>query len=165
MSESFTAEEVVRLRRLLEEDAIRKTKMLYSHYMDTGQIDALADLFTEDAVCEFGPYGQWQGRETIRSNYWSVFKDGGSQTFFAMHNTSDHFVRVTSDTTAEGRSYLIDVVTGRAADEMPIVWFGVYDETYRRVNDDWLIEYCRLQFLWPERNTGDDFPGNFSYKD
>ena len=38
--------------------------------MDSGQIDALGDIFTEDAVCEFGPeYGNWEGRETIRANY------------------------------------------------------------------------------------------------
>ena len=66
----FTDGEIKELRELLEKEKIRKLKQLYSHLMDSHQIDALADIFTEDAVCEFGPeYGNWEGRETIRTNY------------------------------------------------------------------------------------------------
>ncbi|MBT6586446.1 MAG: SnoaL-like domain-containing protein, partial [Gammaproteobacteria bacterium] len=54
----FNEEEIRELRELLEKEKIRKLKQLYSHLMDSGQIDALADIFTEDAICEFGPeYG------------------------------------------------------------------------------------------------------------
>ena len=78
MSE-FTADEMQELRELLEKEKIRKLKQLYSHLMDNGQIDALADIFTEDAVCEFGPeYGNWEGRETIRANYHGVFDMTGN---------------------------------------------------------------------------------------
>ena len=37
----FSAEEVRRLRMLLEEDAIRQVRILYSQYMDAAQIDDL----------------------------------------------------------------------------------------------------------------------------
>ena len=71
----FTDGEIKELRELLEKEKIRKLKQLYSHLMDSHQIDALADIFTEDAVCEFGPeYGNWEGRETIRTNYKGVFE-------------------------------------------------------------------------------------------
>ena len=59
----FSYEEIQKLRELLEVEAIRKLRNLYAHLLDSGDIDALAALFTEDAVCEFGPYGEWHGRE------------------------------------------------------------------------------------------------------
>jgi len=32
--------------------------------LDSGDLKALVDLYTEDAVCEFGPYGSWHGCDT-----------------------------------------------------------------------------------------------------
>ena len=57
---------------LLEIERIRKLRVLYSYYLDAGEFDALAALFCEDAVCEFGPFGVWTGRSTIAENYKNV---------------------------------------------------------------------------------------------
>ena len=161
--ESFTPEEIRSLKRLLEIEAIRKVKNLYSQYMDSGRIDELAELFTENALCEFGPeYGNWIGRETIRTNYKSVITGPGSVLFGAMHNTGNHWIELTGPTTAVGRSYLIDVATTTPADQMPIVWFGLYDEAYEKVDGKWLVSRCSLQFMWPKRmNTEGFVPGKF----
>jgi len=157
MTYELTADEVHRLRGLLAEDDIRKTKVLYSQLMDAGRIDELAGLFTEDAVCVFGRFGEWHGREEIRTNLAAVDRDHHhSLPFHAMHATTDHWVELTGPDTAIGRSYLIDLITGTAADDQPIVILGTYDETYRKVDDSWLIERCVLHFLWPERQMADD---------
>ena len=145
-------DEIQALRDLLEIEKIRKVKLLYSHLMDSGQIDALADLFTEDAICEFGPeYGNWEGRETIRSNYHGVFDE--QNHFDTMHHGTNHYVELTGQDTATGRSYLIDIVTTTKPEDQPIVWFGLYDEDYLKVAGQWLIKRCSLQFLWPTRMT------------
>ena len=157
----LTADELRRLRTLLQVEDIRKTRLLYSQYMDHQNIDELANLFTEDALCEFGPYGEWRGRETIRSNYQSVFSGDSSALFYSMHHCNNHWVELTSATTAVGRSYLIDVVTPTPKDENPVLWFGVYDERYEHIGDRWLIARCSLQFLWPERHVSDDFTAEF----
>ena len=157
MSE-LTNEELAKVRELLEIEAIRKTKLLYSHLMDTGRVDDLAEIFTEDAVCEFGPYGTWESRETIRAKYHEIEQ---GNIFLAMHGTCDHLVELTGPDTATGRSYLFEPATGKAADENPFIYLGVYDERYRKVDGRWLIEYCALQFLWPERNVSEGFPGGF----
>lgn len=149
------ASELHELRQLLDKEKIRRVKQLYSHFMDDGQIDALADLFTEDAVCEFGEFGNWEGRETIRTNYKGVF--GGQEKFSAMHHCTNHYVDLTGPDTATGRCYLIDVMTKKQPDEQPIVWFGLYDEHYRKVDGQWLISRCALQFLWPSRITVPSF--------
>jgi ketosteroid isomerase-like protein len=148
----FTDGEIKELRELLEKEKIRKLKQLYSHLMDSHQIDALADIFTEDAVCEFGPeYGNWEGRETIRTNYKGVFE--GQEQFGAMHHITNHYIDMTGPDTAKGRSYLLDAVTTVEPEEQPIMWLGLYDEEYRKVDGQWLISKCSLQFLWPQRMT------------
>ena len=148
----FTDGEIKELRELLEKEKIRKLKQLYSHLMDSHQIDALADIFTEDAVCEFGPeYGNWEGRETIRTNYRGVFE--GQAQFSAMHHITNLYIDMTGPDTAKGRSYLLDAVTTVEPEEQPIMWLGLYDEEYRKVDGQWLISKCSLQFLWPQRMT------------
>ena len=43
----FSSEEIKKLRELLEIEAIRKVRLLYSQLLDSGEIDALVALFTE----------------------------------------------------------------------------------------------------------------------
>jgi len=158
----FTPEEVTRLRRLLEIEAVREVRQNYSTYLDTLQIDKLADLYTENALCEFGPYGEWRGRETIRENYRGVMTGGGAALFNSMHHNTNHCVELVSATQATGRSYLIDVVTTAEKTEQPVLWYGVYDEAYEKVGDTWLIARCSLQFLWPERHLSQSFTNTFA---
>ena len=157
----LTSEEIRQLRELLEYEAIRKVRNLYSHFLDVGDLDALAALFTEDALCEFGPYGQWQGRQNIRENYEQVFLTQIKQTFGSMHNTGNHWIELKSPTTAGGRIYLIDALTNADPTTNPFEWLGVYDDAYEKVDGTWLIERMTLQFLWPKRQMTDGFPGPF----
>ena len=104
----LTDEELQKVRQMIEIDEIKRTKLLYSHLMDTVRIDDLAEIFTEDAICEFGAFGTWEGRETIRANYHEVEKD--VPPFGAMHGTCDHLVELTGPDTARGRSYLLSLI-------------------------------------------------------
>ncbi len=153
----FTSEEIQKLRELLEIEAIRKVRTLYTHLLDGGDIGALAALFTEDALCEFGPYGEWRGRETIRHNYQQVFSAQIKDTFGSLHNTGNHWIELTGPTTAVGRSYLIDVLTHTDPATNPVEWFGLYDDAYQKVEGAWLIERISLQFLWPQRQFTNGF--------
>jgi hypothetical protein len=160
----FTSEEIKKLRELLEIEAIRKVRLLYSQLLDSGEIDALAAIFTKDALCEFGPYGEWRGRKRIRASYQQVFGEQIKQTFGSLHNTGNHWVELTSPTTAVGRSYLIDVLTHTDSAANPIEWFGLYDDAYEKVDGVWLIKRISLQFLWPKRQLTDGFPEPFPPK-
>ena len=162
---SFSPEEITRLRELLDIEAIRKVGVLYSQYLDSDYLEALAELFTEDAVCEFGPYGQWVGRETIYKNYVEVERTSGpnpgSKPYQAMHANTNHWVEMTGPDTAVGRRYLLDLLTNRAPDQHPFIWLAVYDEEYRRVAGSWQISRSTIQFLWPEKHLTGAFPGTF----
>jgi hypothetical protein len=156
---AFTSEEIMRLRELLDIEAIRKTKLLYSQLMDSRDVDGLAEIFAEDAICEFGPYGEWHGRETIRSNYREVFKEAGPYDGF--HVTTNQWVELTSATTAVSRTYLIDTQHEPDPRTNPVIWYGLYDEEYVKVGTEWKISRCTLQFLWPRRLITGEWPGPF----
>lgn len=164
MSGEFTAEEVKRLRTLLDIEDIRKLGLLYSQLQDHAYLDQLADIFTEDALCEFGPYGTWNGRPEIRENYAKVKEANGGSSFSALHANSHHWIEMTGPDTAVGRRYLLDLMTTRPKDQSPFIWLGLYDEEYRRVDGKWLIARTTLQFLWPEKHLTGDFPGTFPPK-
>ena len=59
------------IEEVLETEAIRKLRVLYSHYYDGERLDDLVGLFTEDAICELGPDfgGDWVGQAQIRANF------------------------------------------------------------------------------------------------
>ena len=144
------------LEELVEKEKIKELKVIYVHLLDTVNIDELVGLFTDDAICEFGPeYGMWEGKETIEKNYRNVYAEFGH--FETMHHVTNHYIELLSSTKARGRSYLIDALTDTPAEKQPITWLGVYDEEYRKEQGKWLISKSSLQFLWPKRMVMDDF--------
>ncbi len=146
---------------LLEIEAIRKQRVLYSYYLDAGELEKLVDLFTDDAICEFGPYGVWEGKATIYKNYEVVERPILEKgPFQSLHANTNHWVELTGPDTAVGRVYLIDLAVGRGEDENPLIWLGLYDEAYRKVDGAWKISRSSLQFMWPKRHLTEGFPGD-----
>ena len=158
----FTAEEIRELRTLLEIEKIRKVKLLYSQLMDSRDVDGLAEIFAEDAVCEFGPYGTWRGRDEIRANYHEVFKD--AIPYDGIHATTNQWVELTGPATAASRTYLIDVVHEPDPRTNPVIWYGLYDEVFGKIDSEWKITRCSLEFLWPKRMVSEGWPGPFPGK-
>ena len=62
----LSPEEISQLRKLLEVEKVRKVAQLYSHLMDSRDWTAMSQLYAEDAVCDWGPYGKLEGRDAIR---------------------------------------------------------------------------------------------------
>lgn len=151
LGEAFSHDEIAELRRLLETEKIRTLRHKYNYFIETRQLRALADLFTEDGLCEFGPYGSWQGREAIYESYCGVFVDHWEPKFSTMHVNSNHMIDITGPAEASGKCYLVDVDATKKADEQPIAWFAYYDEDYRKVDGEWKIARSTIEFIWPER--------------
>jgi len=159
---AFTPDEMRRLRRLIDEDDIRRLAMLYAQYMDHGYLERMRDIFTDDIVCEYGPYGEWVGLDTVIHNYHGVKEDLGGKPFAAMHSAgSTHWIEFIDADHSVGRRQLVDLLLTREADENPILWLALYDEQYRRTDAGWRISRTSLQFFWPERHISGDFPGDF----
>lgn len=158
----FTGEEIKKLRDLLEVEAIKKVKLLYSQLMDARDIDALIEIVSEDAVCEYGPYGVWNGKQEIYDGWKEVFKDG--VPYGGFHATTNQWVELMGPTTAVSRTYLHDISHEPDPRSDPVVWYGIYDEDYEKIDGAWKIKRCALQFLWPQRIITGDWPGVFPPK-
>jgi hypothetical protein len=140
------------VEELLEIEEIKNLRILYSHYIDGGDVAKLADLFCEDAVCEFGEEygGDWVGRETIRENY-ERYTPAEVPPYSFMHAVTNPWIRLTGPDTANGRWYLLDLNLF-AGSENPLTLFGIYDDVYRKLDGRWLIARTRIDFLWPRRD-------------
>ena len=136
----------------LELEAIRKLRVLYSHYFVGKRVDDLVDLFSDDAVCEFGPQfgGDWIGKDTIRANFARYARAEGPE-HGVMHAVTNPMVRLIDSTTAHGRSYLLDLNTTEGVAN-PLILFGIYDDLYKKVDGVWKFHRTRIDFLWPKRH-------------
>jgi len=147
---------------LMDIEAIKKLRILYSHLLDTKDLDRLTGLFTEDAVCNFGGgRGIWTGREELRRNWAGVHTEfdtnrAGSYPF--LHAVTNHWVELTGPNSAEGRCYLLDWVTAQV-DRNPLLVLGIYADIYRKESGTWRISYCRIDYVWPERDVVGGAPG------
>lgn len=135
---------------LCEIEEIKNLRYLYAHYYDGNRTDELVDLFTEDAVCDFGEsYGKWVGKEEIHREY-SAAAAGGRTDYGILHNVMNPWIRLVDETTARGRWYLINI-RSTVGEENPLMLAGIYDETYKKTGDGWKIHRTRIDFLWPRR--------------
>ena len=136
---------------LVEIEAIKEVRHRYSHYFDGKEIDALVDLFTEDAVCEFGPAfgGDWVGRTQIRENF-AKYAEREGPPYGVLHAVTNPWIRLIDAETAQGRWYLLDLRTTEGV-ENPLILFGIYDDVYKKSNGHWRLHRTRIDFLWPRR--------------
>ncbi len=145
---------------LLAIESIKSLRVLGSTYLDAGRLDELVALYTEDAVCEFGPYGRWTDRAAFKANFAEAEKPFYASGYFSnLHVVVNHAVELTGPDTAMGVVYLLDFVTGDQMREGgdPLYWLGVYDEEYRRTPNGWRISRQGLNFVWPQRMLNDGF--------
>ena len=152
----LSAEEIRELRMALEIEKVKKVKLLYSQLMDARDIEGLINVVSDDAVCEYGPYGVWRGRKEIYDGWKAVFD--GSQPYAGFHVTTNQWVEMTGPTSAKSRAYLIDIVHEPDPRTNPVIWYGIYDEDYQKIAGHWKMTFCRLEFLWPKRLVSTEFP-------
>lgn len=161
---SFTAEEMVELRRLLEIEKIRKVVQLYSHMMDGRDWKALSELYTEDAVGAWGPYGTFRGRAAIYNAL--VGAHVGRLPYDGFHITTNLWVELTGRDTAISRVYLTDMwpatqlgpITHPGYPTNPVLLYALYENEYKKIGGDWQISRSAINFTWPERAVHNDFP-------
>lgn len=125
---------------------ICQLKAAYGWHYDAPDFDALVDLFTDDAVCVFGAYGTWNGKDEIRAGF-AENVGGADNPFPSLHTFANPMIAIDGDE-ATGKWYLLDFVLTGAADEPVLRVMGVYDERYRREHGRWRIAHMHLTFLW-----------------
>ncbi|RAR59295.1 SnoaL-like protein [Paraburkholderia unamae] len=150
------------ISKLLAIEAVKNVRKRYCHYLDANRMDALAQLFAPDAVCEVDR-GVWRGRDAIREGLSEAFKAFDTQNrgrYPFLHAIANQWVELVDEDRAEGRCYLIDLVTTRPPSESPFLLLGLYADEYRLMDGHWLISRTRLDVVWPQPNGGGGDPGN-----
>ena len=127
--------------------AIVQLTIDYCWALDTGDWDALREVFTPDAVTDLGEGGQ-DGIEEIISRVSSAL----SRLDDSQHMVSTHQITIDGDT-AVGRCYLhaqhIRKVTGGS----PLfVVAGRYEDHYVRTSSGWRISQRRIVSMWTDGN-------------
>ncbi|MCJ9720371.1 nuclear transport factor 2 family protein [Agrobacterium sp. SHOUNA12C] len=153
-----------RIQKLLDIEEIRNLRVLYSHYLDSANVQQLGRVFTEDAVVNV-TVGSMRGIEEIRKGLGdavTLFDRDGKGNYPFLHAVTNHWVRITGPDTAEGRCYLIDFETASKPEPNPLLLLGLYSDLYRRVDGEWRISQSRLETVWPQREGGEGLgePGN-----
>ncbi|MBF6643877.1 MULTISPECIES: nuclear transport factor 2 family protein [Chryseobacterium] len=150
-----TVEDILAIER------IKKLRIKYAHYLDSGNIEGLLSLFSADAICQTDRE-PWRGREEIRTGLEKAFADYDSQkhgSYPFLHAITNQWVELTGNGTAQGRCYLIDLVTQRDKGESPLLLLGIYSDEYRLIEDSWQITRSRLDLAWPQRDILGGEPG------
>lgn len=135
------SETLVDLRR------IEQLKYDYCWRYDSGDLDGLVELFTEDAVCELGPFGTWRGRTEIRAGYGALITATGIPGS-RRHAPANPLIEVTGDS-ARGRWYLIDYRTEPDVAQ-PVRIIATYDDEYQRAGARWQVRRTSLEIQWME---------------
>lgn len=150
------------LQRLIDLEEIRQVQLNYAAANELLDIDALMELFTEDAVLvypeEYG--GDWVGSDVIRENFAYWMKEEKAP-FNALYVITNPHTKITGPGTATGRwtftNYLTvqgeagPLVTPGGADH-PLFILGMYEADYQKVNKTWKIARMKLTSFWPERD-------------
>jgi ketosteroid isomerase-like protein len=135
-----------RLRTLEDLEEIRTLKARYAAACDDNyNADAIAALFTEDAVWDGGALGRADGRAAIRR-----FFSRATEYFpFAIHNVMNPMIEIEGDR-ASGQWYLLQPAT-MAKDNQAVWLAAVYHDEYVRVEGGWRFKRLKVEshFLTP----------------
>lgn len=146
------------MENLLAERACERLILDFVHRLDLGEPASVAELFTEDGVWEWPAPGDGrrsEGRAALRAYFGARPADKLSRRVM-----SNIRVTVTSEDTAEATSYFttyrIEGWSGDMVPAAPPVQVGHYEDTFRRVDGQWLLasRTLRLPFGGPTPRQG-----------
>lgn len=130
-----------RLRQLEDKDEIRALRDAYHSCINDGRYEAIADLFTDDAVVELGYLARYEGRSEIDAGFRGM---GERERFYIKQFIHSHGIEVAGDT-GTGVSYL-EARYGRFG--VSYLVSGRYDDRYRRIDGRWRFSEMIASFYY-----------------
>ncbi|MFC9929920.1 nuclear transport factor 2 family protein [Streptomyces sp. NPDC127190] len=134
------------IEQLLARHACERVILDFVHRLDLGEPATVAELFTEDGVWEWPAPGDGrrsEGRAALRAYFGSRPADRLSRRFM-----SNVLVTLTGPDTATAVSYFatyrVDGYHGEMIPAGPPVQIGHYEDTFRRVDGEWLLAHRAL---------------------
>ena len=127
---------------LEDKDAIRDLMSAYCFYVDNGEFEQFAGLFTEDAIFEAGPFGKLQGRRAIYDFINSQVPRPGEGPP-RKHCTLNHVIRVNG---SEARADSYVVVLRDSAAGIIASLAGRYEDLLIKKGGEWRFKMRRVHF-------------------
>lgn len=138
------ADDAAAVRLLLDIEAIKQLKHRYLRYVDAADWKALDRLWTEDAWCNYGFLGRFEGRQGIMDGFFRGLVSAASS--FNAHMVHNPIVEIDGDS-ARGNWYMTAQTVIQPQNQA--VWaMGVYEDTFRRVDGEWLIASLAVEFRY-----------------
>ncbi|MGB3832665.1 MAG: nuclear transport factor 2 family protein [Mesorhizobium sp.] len=132
-----------RLARIEALEEIRRLKARYCLHCDRGYDgEALAALFTADAVWDAGPHrGVFRGRQAIRDFFDAI----SSAIPYAAHLVTNPLIEVEGDAARGNWRMLMPCMLREGGTEIAAFQVAEYDETYTRIDGTWLIAGLKVR--------------------
>lgn len=132
------------LNELKDIEALKKLKARYCHLVDARQWSELAELFTEDATCDYGFFGVYNGRAEIMNKFFRELVESASS--FMVHMVHNPLIEVRGDS-ALGTWYLTAQTTMQPVNQA--VWVvGIYRDQFKRVDQQWKLSSLEFEFKY-----------------
>ena len=131
---------------MVEIEEIRALKIQYTNFYDTGNLEGVLSLFTEDAIVDSGVQGRAEGIDEIRAYFAAEME----VTVGTQHFISNPRIELVGADRAKGEWYMQDVMVGMSQPgEQALVLYGSYSDEYRKVDGEWKMSVFRVSVELP----------------
>ncbi len=137
-----------RVRALEDVEAIKKLKARYWRCVDLKLWDEMADVFTEDAVADYGPDRKLKGRQAIVGFLKSSL---GADSAFSNHIGQRPEIEITGEATARGTWWLCDYIV--MPPSIRRRGYAYYQDEYAKEKGRWRKSSTRLVNMLEEWDT------------
>ena len=132
------------LDELRDIEALKNLKARYCHLVDARQWNELAELFTEDATCDYGFFGVYNGRAEIMNKFFRELVESASS--FMVHMVHNPLIEVRGGT-ASGTWYLTAQTTTQPVNQAMWV-MGIYRDQFKRIDQQWKLSSLKFEFKY-----------------
>jgi hypothetical protein len=132
------------VNELKDIEALKQLKARYCHLVDARRWGDLGDLFAEDATCDYGFFGTYNGRNEIIQKFFGELTNTAAS--FMCHMVHNPLIELSGDT-ASASWYLTAQTTIEPTKQA--VWvMGVYHDEFRRVAGAWKFAALKFDFWY-----------------
>ena len=142
MSANSQLEQIV--QELKDISDIKKLKSTYCLLVDCGNWNELEDLWTEEAVCDYGFFGRFDGKTEIMDKFFRSIVNEVST--FNAHMIHNDIINIDGDN-ATGKWYLT-AHTLIQPDNQAVWAHAFYDDKFIRVDGQWKIAAINVKFRY-----------------